>query len=301
MRNETYPAPELWTGHGVLLSSLASEEDGGLDRVQFGQDGQVFECLALPGLQLPSIEGDSLACMTLRFLQEMPHSQPVLVGCEREPAHNGLAHLPDEICPVENSVSAIKCLVEQIQTLPLRNFVARVFVRRDVHSHFWRMPASARHHHAFPGGLAAHSLEVAEDIAAQVGLCALERDLGIAGALLHDIGKVWSYTDNMFLNEAGLAMGHELLGLARLEPELAELEAHWADGAYVLRTLLSGNSRVRENGSLACSMLVRIRACDQRSCERERAQSGHQGKHSRRAWTPRAWTAPAVEDPFAWT
>src|SRR3546814_7913564 len=86
------------------------------------------------------------------------------------------------------------------------------------------MPASAKHHHARPGGLAVHSLEVAEDLAGHIGLSDTERDLGVAGALLHDIGKVWSYTPDMFPNSANLAMGHELIGL-RSEEHTSELQS----------------------------------------------------------------------------
>src|SRR3546814_3404361 len=119
------------------------------------------------------------------------------------------------------------------------------------------MPASAKHHHARPGGLAVHSLEVAEDLAGHIGLSDTERDLGVAGALLHDIGKVWSYTPDMFPNSANLAMGHELIGLCRLEQNLARLEDAWPDGAYVMRCLLSGQTRMRANGSLPSSLLPR--------------------------------------------
>src|SRR3546814_20034640 len=86
------------------------------------------------------------------------------------------------------------------------------------------MPASAKHHHARPGGLPVHSLEVAEDLAGHIGLSDTERDLGVAGALLPDIGKVWSYTPDMFPNSANLAMGHALIGLCALAQNPARLE-----------------------------------------------------------------------------
>jgi len=87
-------------------------------------------------------------------------------------------------------------------------------------------------------------------------------------------------------------MGHELVGLARLERELATLEKAWPDGSFVMRCLLSGHGRMRANGSLPSSLLPRIKACDQRSCERDRA-----GRRWSRAscpvWTPSPWDALA--------
>jgi len=116
----------------------------------------------------------------------------------------------------------------------------------------------------------------------------MERDLGVAGALLHDIGKIWSYTPDMFSNSANLAMGHELVGLCRLEHNLTRLEDAWPDGAYVMRCLLSRQTRMRGNGSVPNSLLPRVKACDQRSCERGWAVGGSK-RIPRPVWTPVAW------------
>src|SRR3546814_19914678 len=78
----------------------------------------------------------------------------------------------------------------------------------------------------------------------------------------------------MFPNSANLAMGHELIGLCRLEQNLARLEDAWPDGAYVMRCLLSGQTRIRANGSLPISLLPRIHACHQPSCHLVRSVGG---------------------------
>jgi hypothetical protein len=83
-------------------------------------------------------------------------------------------------------------------------------------------------------------------------------------------------------------MGHELVGLSRLEPELAALEKNWPDGAYVMRCLLSGHTRMRDNGSIPTSLLPRIKACDQRSCEQDRVRSRARNS-SCPVWTPQPW------------
>jgi len=193
-----------------------------------------------------------------------------------------LRHLPDSLCPVAGIVSGTRRLVDAIGATPLRRFVESVFARRDVHDLYWTLPASIAHHHAYPGGLAVHSLEVACDIATQSTLTGTERDLGIAAALLHDIGKVWSY-DGRRLTRAASAMGHELLGLTRLEPALSRLEHAWEDGALAMRVLLSGQARRRPDGSYPYALVQRLRACDQRSAECAR----HTGaSRAGRAWAP---------------
>jgi hypothetical protein len=218
---------------------------------------------------------------------------PLLLSISPEPEADGLMRVPELSCPRPKIVTDVQLLVASLDPPPLRQFVRDVLLRRDVHERFWTMPASAKHHHSRAGGLAIHSLEVANDIARHGELTKLERGLGIAGALLHDIGKVWSYTQDMFLTQAGLAMGHELLGAVRLEPQLARLEANWPDGAFVMRSLLAGNNRSRENGSMPSSLLPRIRACDQRSCEREAWESC---ARPRLRWAPREWRGERAPD-----
>lgn len=212
----------------------------------------------------------------------------VVVEAERLRGASALDYLPLETCPVSGVLQETLALIGDIQAEPLQRLVRRILEERDVHAQYWTMPASARHHHAHPGGLAEHSLDVARDIATQGQLTAIERDLGIAGGLLHDIGKVWAYTADMFPNAAGLAMGHELIGLARVERHLQTLESHWPDGAYAMRVLLSGCNRVRADGSPPSALVARIRACDQRSCERDQ---GHPTRKSR-SWVPKPWLPP---------
>jgi len=275
---------------GLFLSAeKRGFEDTLHHRVCIGHDGDTTEVVAASVERFESaIQGPVVPheIHLFRPHREHPGAQ-ILISAATSPFNDGLLHLPETVCPREGVVLGVKSLVAGIRTHPLRHFVEDVFQRRDVFAHFWRMPASSRQHHAWPGGLAAHTLEAAADIAGHTGLTSLEHDLGVAGALLHDIGKVWAYTSDMFPNAAGLAMGHELLGLARLEGELSRLESPWPDGAYVMRCLLSGHSRQRENGSLPPALMQRIRACDQRSCERERRNSGRSG--SSRSWTPAAW------------
>lgn len=200
---------------------------------------------------------------------------------------DSLYRLPMDICPAEGVFMGILELIETLNVPPLHRMMVKIFRERDVVARYWTTPASAKHHHAFPGGLAAHSLEVARDLAGQSSLDRHERDLCVAAGLLHDIGKLWSYTPDMFLNTAARAMGHELIGLSRLEDELKVLESEWPDGAYALRVVLSGCGRMRQDGSMPSSLVARLKAADQRSCEQERSR-----KRPAQTWTPKSWLPP---------
>ncbi|QCO66999.1 HD domain-containing protein [Luteimonas yindakuii] len=215
---------------------------------------------------------------------------PVITSADYDPDFDApLAWLPDDLCPRKHVVAETVNLVAQIQSDPLRRMTERVLLRRDVADTYWTMPASVRHHHAFPGGLATHSLEVALDLHSQGTLEDHERDICVAAGLLHDIGKCWAYTEDMFPTTQARAVGHELLGLSRLHSELERLEVDWPDAGYAMRALLSGISHRRQDGSIPTALLARVRAADQRSCERDRER-----KNPIRTWTPRACSPPPV-------
>lgn len=289
-KTHQYARQRSSTQTGVLISARRERQGDPIQFVQVAQDGERFEVRAISSHWLTEALDGPLCARTLNLVQfdEKGDGQPFLVDAHHDPLMNGLSHLPESMCPIGGIVLGVKALVRSIEATPLRWFLEQVFQRRDVFQNFWTMPASAKHHHSGPGGLSVHSLEVAKDIASHECLSDMELDLGIAGALLHDIGKVWSYTSDMSPNAPGLAMGHELVGLSRLEPELVTLEAAWPDGAYVMRCLLSGNSRMRGNGSLPTSLLSRIKACDQRSCEHNLAVNRKRKSYSP-SWMPDHW------------
>lgn len=252
-------------GQRVGAISFDSDEEW-LDRLSGPLSSQVFDLMTLPGQERDAV-----------------------VGIRDDHLYPALWHLPHDLCPVDGVLASVQKLVDEVQAEPLKTFLLDVFARRDMHQVFWTMPASIRHHHASPGGLALHSMEVATDIAQHIGLSDIERDLGIAAGLLHDVGKVWAYTPDMQLTTAARAMGHELLGLSRLELYLRNLERHWCDGAYAMRVLLSGQCRMRADGSMPHSLVQRLRACDQRSAE---TANFADPRRRRRTWTPRPYPKP---------
>jgi 3'-5' exoribonuclease len=113
-------------------------------------------------------------------------------------------------------------LIRSIRDVPLRTLVQKLLARRsEVGSAFRLAPAAKHNHHAYIGGLQEHTLSVAHlcDMLAKHYGADIDRDLLIAGALLHDIGKVreigakagFPYTDE------GKLLGHILLGLRMVQ------------------------------------------------------------------------------------
>jgi 3'-5' exoribonuclease len=94
----------------------------------------------------------------------------------------------------------------------------------DFRGRYERCPASVAGHHAALGGLLQHTVEVgaiARTIARAAGA---DIELVLAGALLHDIGKIEAYSwDGVFdYTDAHYLVGHVVLGAAMLERRLDE-------------------------------------------------------------------------------
>jgi 3'-5' exoribonuclease len=85
-------------------------------------------------------------------------------------------------------------------------------------------PASLHGHHAAIGGLLKHTTEVAAIARTITRASGADWELVLAGALLHDIGKLESYTwDRAFeYTEAGSLVGHVVLGALMLDRRLDE-------------------------------------------------------------------------------
>lgn len=124
-------------------------------------------------------------------------------------------------------------LLASIGDRPLRSLLERILdPATETGQRFRHAPAAKHNHHAYVGGLLEHTLSVAAlcDFLARHYGALVDRDLLLAGALLHDIGKVreigiqpgFAYTDE------GKLLGHILLGLqivsdaAQQVPELPE-------------------------------------------------------------------------------
>jgi 3'-5' exoribonuclease len=88
---------------------------------------------------------------------------------------------------------------------------------------YGQCPASPSGHHAEIGGLLRHTCEVAAIGHAVAQCCGADPDLVLAGALLHDIGKLDAYrwTTGFETTEAGALLGHVALGLLMLDRRVA--------------------------------------------------------------------------------
>ena len=94
----------------------------------------------------------------------------------------------------------------------------------DFRRPYGECPASVQGHHARLGGLLQHTCEVASIGRAVGKTCHADVELVVAGALLHDIGKLdaYSWHGTFEHTERGSLLGHVALGLLMLDRRLGE-------------------------------------------------------------------------------
>lgn len=180
-----------------------------------------------------------------------------------------------------------------------------------------RTPGSVDGHHALIGGLLLHSYEVAS-IARHIArtIRHANADLIVAGALLHDIGKVEAYTvspEGFAHTTAGLLLGHVTLGVLMLERRLSELTnpLRPAQRDELLHIMLSHHGTL-DRGSPVQPMTIEaelIHWADEAStkgtdmadqlCDPDLFPAGNEtGISSRRSWRlgRKLWRRPAPWD-----
>jgi len=148
----------------------------------------------------------------------------------------------------------------------LRELVATIqnpHVRRLIdgllgeHSELWQRyrvaPAAKFYHQAYRHGLLEHCLSVAEAVSALSSTFpGIDRDVAVAGALLHDIGKLDAYTDDTVridLSDAGRLHGEIALGYYRVRRAIEDLEGFPPAIAQAITHIILSHHGTLEHGS----------------------------------------------------
>ena len=101
----------------------------------------------------------------------------------------------------------------------LRRTLDLFYADDDFRRRYQECPASTAGHHAELGGLLKHTCEVASIGRAIARVSGADSDLVLAGALLHDIGKLEAYRweGSFDVTDSGTLLGHVTLGMLMLE------------------------------------------------------------------------------------
>ena len=148
----------------------------------------------------------------------------------------------------------LHALIDSVAEPHLRALLERAFDgSQEPGATFVVAPAAVRNHHAYRHGLLEHSLIVAETAAGVASrFDSVDRDLVVAGALLHDIGKTQAYTsDGMapLMTDVGRLHGEIVIGHDMVRELIAEVPGFPAELAKRLRHIIVSHHGMREKGS----------------------------------------------------
>jgi 3'-5' exoribonuclease len=142
----------------------------------------------------------------------------------------------------------------------LRQLLLEFFRDRRFFAAFKKAPAAKNMHHAYVGGLLEHSLGVTR-LAVKVAELYpdLDESLLLAGALLHDGGKVeeFSYAAYPFdYTDSGRLVGHHVLGVELVQARIARIPGFPKELAVRLKHLILSHHGRPEFGSPAVPMML---------------------------------------------
>ena len=160
-----------------------------------------------------------------------------------------------QLVDIPKAQHRLRELLRSITDPSLRNLADCISIDDAFINQFSQTPAGVKLHHAYPGGLLEHSLQMME-IAVRIAELypVLNRDLLLMGAFLHDIGKTreLAFGNEMYYTDQGQMLGHPFLGAEVLNEKIAEAEKlagepFDAETATLLKHMLISHHGTYEN------------------------------------------------------
>ena len=135
---------------------------------------------------------------------------------EKSERYNVEDFVPKTKNDIGKMVEGINEVISSLNDSNLKTLLESFFTNSEFVYKFKNAPAAMYIHHAYLGGLIEHTVNVVELCETICRLYPqLDRNLTIAGAILHDIGKIKEFdvTTNIKVSEEGLLLGHAVISV----------------------------------------------------------------------------------------
>jgi 3'-5' exoribonuclease len=161
-------------------------------------------------------------------------------------------YLPTTTRDVEQMFSRLRAITDTLKTPMLKALMDAFWADETFVRQFKKAPAAKKMHHAYIGGLLEHTLSMvmlADRIAVHYG--GVDRDMLLAGAVLHDIGKVreFSYSHHIDYTDEGRLLSHIVIGVQMVEAKIQSIQDFPAPLATMVKHLIVSHHGAREFGS----------------------------------------------------
>jgi len=150
-------------------------------------------------------------------------------------------------------------LADSVKNPFLKDLLLALFEEHRLMQSFKKAPAAKIMHHAYIGGLLEHTLAVAR-LADSISALypSLDRSLLIAGALLHDLGKLKEFNFESFpfdYSDRGRLVGHMVLGIEMIQEKINGISGFPEELADRLKHLILSHHGRHEFGSPSLPMM----------------------------------------------
>jgi 3'-5' exoribonuclease len=234
------------------------------------RDGRDFLTLVLADRSgsVPAIVNDPAAALELcqpgavvfvtgRYRVHPRHGPRVVVDTVRAVGDDEYASADLHDGPARDAAhmeADLRELVATVRDPYLRRLLAEVF---GEHSALWALyrdaPAAKRYHQAYRHGLLEHCLSVAQAVSAiSATFPGIDRDVAVAGALLHDIGKLEAYQIDgatIEMSDEGRLYGEIPLGYYRVRRMIERIDGFPDDVARAVLHIILSHHGSLEHGS----------------------------------------------------
>jgi 3'-5' exoribonuclease len=153
---------------------------------------------------------------------------------------------------IESMFSEMKGEVLLFKNEHLKKLLLLFFDDAEFASSFKKTPGAKIHHHNYVGGLLEHTYAVFSICKAFSSIYnELDRELLLAGAMLHDIGKIRDYTYklNIDITDSGGLVGHIISGNEMLAEKISRIPEFPEELGLKLRHLIVSHHNTGEWGS----------------------------------------------------
>lgn len=175
------------------------------------------------------------------------------VSALKEGAYTMRDFLPASKRPPEEMLVELDAVIAAVSDVHIKALLEAIFNDVDIRGRFSTAPAAKSMHHPYLGGLLEHVLSLlglAGKVAGHYGSL-IDRDMLIAGAMLHDIGKIdeLSYERAFEYTDAGRLLGHITIGIELVDKKIEGIADFPAQKAVLLKHMLLSHHGTLEFGS----------------------------------------------------
>jgi 3'-5' exoribonuclease len=164
--------------------------------------------------------------------------------------------IPSAPRPIDEMWQELVAHVAGVRRPELRALLERILAKHGPKLKIW--PAAMAVHHAYRGGLLEHVLKIIQVGTSLADAYQADRDMIIAGGILHDLGKIdeLTYEGAIGYSVSGNLVGHIAIGLGLLQEAVRD-DATFPDALRVeLEHIVLSHHGARDKGSPVVPMTV---------------------------------------------